>query len=76
MGLNIQSKGDVYLNGQKIVTTGTNGLNADKIGGVDANKYARKDQNNDWTGVQTYSNAAPLRFVVGNVRGSAMPFNS
>lgn len=73
MGLNIQSKGDVYLNGQKVVTTGTNGLNADKVGGVDANLYARKDQNNDWSGVQTYSNAAPLRFVVGNVQGSAMP---
>lgn len=73
MGLNIQSKGDVYLNGQKVVTTGTNGLNADKVGGVDASKYARKDQNNDWTGVQTYSNPQPLQFVVGNTRGTSFP---
>lgn len=73
MGLNIQSKGDVYLNGQKIVTTGTNGLNADKVGGVDANKYARKDVNNDWSGVQTFSNPQPLNFVVGNTRGSSFP---
>lgn len=49
--LNMRGSGELQYNGQRVVTIGGNaeGLNAELLGGVKAENYARKDKDNTFT---------------------------